>query len=403
MGIVAHFTNGVQDNLVLRAADAAESLLTESIGKEHLTKRADLQGRRLVVASETERDNRLKAGLVSIEAPPSSSEYFATSVSLDHEAQYVGTPMLKYDPDGLNPHFTQTPRLYDLYLSLCNLREDFWKQVFPDAALERLAAKLSCHSPRFVLRNEQHARCPRIIGPDEPVGAVKAFAMDRGIPVDVALLELCKAGGLLAEPECNSLKIALGQPPAQICPLAPPQDYIFQLRDETWAIRYERESCARKDTTGLARIHRLVKDPGVGVAPLLLARLEAGRPLPEEQSGQPVLDREAIRDLVGKREELKSELDSAKEQGRSTEAWAEKLQRIELELVKSMGKGGKSRNLGPEAIPKRARRAMNKSLTRAIDDLKNDMPRLTEHLKRSIKRDGDFTYDPPRPVPPWIL
>ncbi|MCE9552494.1 MAG: DUF5906 domain-containing protein [Planctomycetes bacterium] len=46
------------------ATNAAESLLTVSFGNAHPTELADLQGRRLVVASETEEGNKLKTGLV---------------------------------------------------------------------------------------------------------------------------------------------------------------------------------------------------------------------------------------------------------------------------------------------------------------------------------------------------
>jgi hypothetical protein len=209
---------------------------------------------------------------------------------------------------------------------------------------------------------------------------------------------------------------------------SPPSEAAYQFRQigTIWHVRFGEGVGTFPDSKGFRHMARLLGSPNQPIEALELVGktgtpsggvIQATSALPDalveipltRETAQPGLDEEARQSYKRRLEDIKDEINEAREEG--DEERAERLQsefqRVLAELQSSTGLGGKIRPLGPSYPAEKARQAVRKALDRALKTLANATPpliELVEHLGATIKAEGTaFAYYPKPPAPDWEL
>ena len=191
---------------------------------------------------------------------------------------------------------------------------------------------------------------------------------------------------------------------------------VFRREGEYWTLAFEGRVCRVRDLKGLHHIARLLREPGLELAPAeLIADLD---PAPGETSRRstggrntsslgdagPLLDAKAKAHYRSRLSELRAELDDAErcnDVERAARARAE-LEFITHELAAAVGLGGRDRRAS--AAAERARVTVTKRIKDALARVRASHPSLARHLAQTIRTGQLCAYgtDPDRRVP-WSL
>jgi tetratricopeptide (TPR) repeat protein len=206
-------------------------------------------------------------------------------------------------------------------------------------------------------------------------------------------------------------------------------DNLFRREGDIWTITYEGQTLRLRDFKGLSYIARLLEHPGeefhaaslvTGVAvangpedsearaelgamtreQLAERNLRAGAP---EDAGE-MLDAQAKAEYGRKLEELREELDEAKELGNPERiAKAEdEIEALSHELSRAIGRGGRHRRTG--STSERARLSVTSAIKVAIERVARKHARLAAHLSSTIRTGMFCSYRPdPQRDPVWHL
>jgi hypothetical protein len=218
----------------------------------------------------------------------------------------------------------------------------------------------------------------------------------------------------------TSTPVALeGSPPSEAA-------YQFQQIGTIWHVRFGEGFGTFPHSKGFRHMANLLGSPNQPIEALELVG-KTGRPsggviqatsaLPDalveipftRETAQPGLDEEARQSYKRRLEDIKDEINEAREEGDEdrVEGLQSEFQRVLAELQSSAGLGGRIRPLGPSYPAEKARQAVHQALARAKKTLANATPPLTElveHLEATIKAEGTtFAYYPKPPAPGWKL
>jgi hypothetical protein len=209
-------------------------------------------------------------------------------------------------------------------------------------------------------------------------------------------------------------------------------EYFFRREGDYWRIRYGAEEGLAKHAGGMGHIARLLGSPQKHVPALDLVapaktqdkatcRMTLDETAPASDEGgepdvflsgpseQEVLDNRALSQYRARLQGIEEDLAQARED--KDHGWVDRLETekhtILEELNAAKGLGGHKRRLGPAGDSEKARQAVRNAIRRAIRNLKQmqpALPRLAEHLKKSIVGEGtSFVYRPAGTAPAWDL
>lgn len=209
-----------------------------------------------------------------------------------------------------------------------------------------------------------------------------------------------------------------------------PSQYEFRLDGGVWVVRFEDERGQFTDSKGFRRIARLLADQGRTVFALELdgsdALSSASRSVrrPDEfeegegdadgcsvapcgDSALPTFDREALGAIYSKRAELRAKIDQAGADNNFAiqQELQEEVDKLDAQLKREVGLGGKARSIQNDA-GKKAADAVRNSINRVYTNLSNAKPplkRLTKHLKKNIQQSGSTLCYNPQPPMEWCL
>jgi hypothetical protein len=190
----------------------------------------------------------------------------------------------------------------------------------------------------------------------------------------------------------------------EVRPITKPEELAqcsISFRRSVVVIRFFDESdevVMRKGLVDLARV--LTSDHPLDVSELVNLPLGVGG-----ESRTPLMDKPAVKAVRRRLEEITEaiEIEAGAYAEDELKKFAEEREQLERQLALTHGLGGRERTFEDStAAVERARRALVKRMDEAIAALKDSMPRLEQHLHRSIKREGTkIAYDPGSPKPVW--
>jgi hypothetical protein len=188
--------------------------------------------------------------------------------------------------------------------------------------------------------------------------------------------------------------------------MAPASEYYFKHSGDLFAIRFEDESGSFKSRKGLELIHQLLTSPKTPISTFDLQGVPTPR-RPRGDHGGEVMDAKTRAQLQARLDQLPAEITEAEDSKMTTKAGElkEELENINSRLRCDSGFGGRSRSFSKSPQAKSID-AVRKNLGRAYEGLSKanrPMHKLVEHLKSSVKHDGDaFVYRPDRQIE-WDL
>jgi hypothetical protein len=156
---------------------------------------------------------------------------------------------------------------------------------------------------------------------------------------------------------------------------------------------------------GLVVIARLIATPGDPVSMLTLDG--AGQQARDDRrTPQPALDAESLRQAHNKLQELRADLDKAKETKNTVEIDQanRQIEEINATVRAAMGRAGKARDLNNPFDRMRAKiHGQLQTAYGAMRDANPPMPKLAKHLETSISSESgtDFAYRPAGNSPAW--
>jgi hypothetical protein len=201
------------------------------------------------------------------------------------------------------------------------------------------------------------------------------------------------------EPPSDSL--AGSDTDAPICDPRPASR--FRLDGKIWDIRYDGEGGQFSDIKGFKYIAALLAKKNKPISALELTGKNRDFQM-MEYTEQAAVDEKWFLSIKERLEELQEELANAESNGDDARFKDAEREREELlDHVKSAkGYRGKARSIGPDSPAKKAADAVRKALTRALEQLSNSMPNLEQHLRASLKPEGEtYSYYPTDPAPNW--
>ena len=183
---------------------------------------------------------------------------------------------------------------------------------------------------------------------------------------------------------------------------------VFRLDGEYWTVAFESRVVTLRDSKGMHDLRALLADPGrerhvldlwsdpvsLGTGP---ARA-AAEGMRQEAGPQPVID-EAARNRYRRRlTELDREVTEAADRGDSTAAAQARHEREWLvgQLTAAYGLGGRPRRIPDEA--ERARKAIWRRISDALDRIGNANPALGRHLRHSVHTGVYCSYTPEQDI-----
>jgi len=209
----------------------------------------------------------------------------------------------------------------------------------------------------------------------------------------------------------NGTEVVVGSGKGDSLPSKDPSaedQYVFRHVNDFWQCQFRQEKGFIKDNAGMGYIARLLANPHRSI-PAMTVMGCVGGSQQVQHTYQQAIDSDTRRRYQKRMEDLKDEINDAKERGNDGEV--ETLQKefygIADELQGTHGLRNKPRPLGPPTNDQRARSTVRKGLGRAYQRMrKNSLTALADHLDDAIQTDGtSYAYRPPPPLPgpPWQL
>lgn len=166
---------------------------------------------------------------------------------------------------------------------------------------------------------------------------------------------------------------------------------MYPGREGVWLVGSGSTVVAVPARRGLEYLHALISHPGTDIgAESLVNRLE----VPIQRPAGPVLDEQAIRAYRARLAAIDAETDDADLRG--DEAWSRQLSAerdaLVAELAAATGLGGRRRATG--GSQERARVAVKKAISAALDALRSAAPPLAAHLGAHVSTGLSCRYDP---------
>ncbi|WP_131106241.1 ATP-binding protein [Ornithinimicrobium sufpigmenti] len=178
---------------------------------------------------------------------------------------------------------------------------------------------------------------------------------------------------------------------------AGPETATLRRQGTGWVVRLGDESTVLADSKGLRHLHTLLTRPEQPVRATTLAGLVDGAE-PAGGDAGPLLDRQAVAAYRARLGALDADIDEATEDGDETRLRTAQDERDALvaELARATGLGGRLRVDKSDA--ERARINVTRTVRDAIERIGTDCPRLTEHLRSSVRTGTWCAYHPTTPV-----
>ncbi len=198
-------------------------------------------------------------------------------------------------------------------------------------------------------------------------------------------------------------RLATSPEPISTARHTPPESTVVHLHPTEaglWAIGSSAMTVA--GLRGFGYLRELVRRPGQPVPALQLAT--AGQPTVEESGLGEVIDRQALAAYRARLLELDEELEEAESWGDAARHQAAATEREALlgELRAATGLGGRVRT--PGSSQERARIAVRKAVTAALQRIQTVDEDLALHLRNSIRTGLVCSYEPePGSLPGWAL
>ncbi|MBI4942267.1 MAG: hypothetical protein HY830_16105 [Actinobacteria bacterium] len=177
--------------------------------------------------------------------------------------------------------------------------------------------------------------------------------------------------------------------------------------DDLWLVGAEGRASTLRAVKGFRYLHLLLSRPGAELSALELSAAvngNAARPTVAQSDLGPALDRRALSEYRRRIAELDEELEQTRawaDHGRSERAVAER-DLLLAEIAAATGLGGRPRPAGADA--ERARMAVQKAVTAALQRIEQLEPSIARLLRDTIRTGATCSYhpDPDRPVT-WVL
>ena len=184
---------------------------------------------------------------------------------------------------------------------------------------------------------------------------------------------------------------------------APP--FEFRKKGDMWVIRFDEEDMYLKDSVGLQCIGQLLAKPDDPVFVMeLRAVLNGQKPdlIPQPHAREDAVDQVTLSNLKHRYLELQSELEEAQRDG--NEIMEEETEREMESIIQYLGQvkavGGTTRKVNDEI--EKARSATSKAFWRSVNQIRNELPKLAEHLEKSCVVGMVCNYTPEQKFD-WVL
>lgn len=180
--------------------------------------------------------------------------------------------------------------------------------------------------------------------------------------------------------------------------------YVFRLDGEYWTLAFEGQVVTLRDSKGMHDLGALLADPGRERHVLDLCSdppgrgpgpaLAAAEGLRREAGPQPVIDDVARNQYRRRLTELNQEITEAAGLGDPVAAARARQERDQLvgQLTAAYGLGGRARRIPDEA--ERARKAVRRRISDALNRIENASPALGRHLRHSVHTGVYCSYTP---------
>jgi hypothetical protein len=177
-----------------------------------------------------------------------------------------------------------------------------------------------------------------------------------------------------------------------------PRENMFRRAHGVWHISYEDEKVSVPTSRGLEYIAQLLRAPGQSIPCIKLEELSTAK-RPAFQSApitdfgrQEIMDAKAKRQCETTAEELKKQIEDARDRGNMprVEELTQELESIEQYLKASTGRGGKRRQFSDSS--EKARLRVRGDVDRAIENLEKIAPKTAAHLRKNIKTGKSVVY-----------
>jgi hypothetical protein len=165
---------------------------------------------------------------------------------------------------------------------------------------------------------------------------------------------------------------------------------IRRVQDR-WLLAHHGGEVVVGDLVGMRYLARLVAEPGRAITALELAGSAAA---PVEPSRQPMLDERARAAYAARARELAAAAGRARTDGdrERVEALEDEIEALTRELDRSRGLRGRGRSFAGPA--ERARTAVRKAISRALDAVEAGDPMLAQMLRLSVSTGYECSYTP---------
>ena len=182
------------------------------------------------------------------------------------------------------------------------------------------------------------------------------------------------------------------------------QGNVFRLDGEYWTIAFEGRVVTLRDSKGMRDLRALLVGPGWErhvldlwsdpMGPGTGPAQAAAEGLRQEAGPQPVIDDVARNQYRRRLTELDQEIAEAADRGDSIVAAQARQERDQLvgQLTAAYGLGGQARRIPDEA--ERARKAVRRRISDALNRIQNANPALGRHLRHSVHTGLYCTYTP---------
>ena len=197
-------------------------------------------------------------------------------------------------------------------------------------------------------------------------------------------------------------RLAARQPDGPSDASLPRRVHLRRLPSGLWEIGTEPTTAVLAELRGLGYLRELVRRPGELVSALDL--VGAGQPVLEEAGLGEVTDRQALAAYRARLLELDQELGEAEDWADSGRVDAARAEREALldEIAHATGLHGRPRTIG--SSQERARVAVRKAITTALDRVATTDPEFAQHLRTSIRTGLACSYEPaPDSHLEWVL
>ena len=177
---------------------------------------------------------------------------------------------------------------------------------------------------------------------------------------------------------------------------AGPAPIAIRREPPGWLVAHPGGELSVGDLVGMQYLARLVAEPGRALPALELAGAQAG---PADPSRQPVLDAPARAAFTARARELAHAVRRARADGDRprVEALEDEIEALTAELNRTAGLCGRTRTFAGPA--ERARTAVRKAISRALDAVEAGDPALADTLRLSLRTGYECCYDPAGGVP----